>query len=321
MFVGHGLLAFALVAGLARLRGWSRHRALTVGLLAAAFGMLPDVDMAYAPVGLLLSADPGGPIATAQAFWSTGNVVHRAVTHSLIVGPLVALGALAIAGTDRRRRAAGGVGLLALPLVALAVSGPLGSAVTTVFVAGAALLGFAGRRYGLGPRAVGAAALAGLVTHPFGDLFTGEPPAMLYPLSTAPPVERIALGPEPTLHLLGALGVELSTAWLALFVYFAVRHGAERPSSLPGAVRRVVSGRAGLGAGYAATVFVLPAPTLDVSYHFVFPLLGLGLLVALPTPRMARGAVARPVRAAATGLAAVTVATLAYTLVYLTVGW
>jgi membrane-bound metal-dependent hydrolase YbcI (DUF457 family) len=321
MFVGHGLLAFALVAGLARLRGWPRERALTVGLLAGAFGLLPDVDIVYAPVALVLSADPGGPLATAQAFWAAGNLIHRAVTHSLVVGPLVALGAWAVVAGDRRRRTAGGVGLLALPVVALGVSGMLGSAVTVVFVAGAALLAFAGRRYGLGPAAIGSAALVGLATHPFGDLFTGEPPAMLYPLSTVPTVERVALHPDPTLHLLGALGVELATAWLALFVYLAVRHGTERPSAFPGTVRGVVAGRAGLGAGYAATVFLLPAPTLDVSYHFVFPLLGLGLVVALPTPRVVRGATARPVRAAATGLAAVTVATLAYALVYATVGW
>lgn len=321
MFVGHGLLAFAIVAGLARLRGWSPDRALAVGLLAGAFATLPDVDMVYAPIGLFLSADPGGPLATAQAFWATGNLVHRAITHSLVVAPLVALGAWAVAAADRRLRTAGGVGLLALPVIALWVSGPLGSAVTTVFVAGATLLAFAGRRYDLDPAAVGAAAFVGLVTHPFGDLFTGEPPAMLYPLSTAPTVERVALSADPTLHLLGALGVELSTAWLALGVYLAIRHGTARPSAFPGTFRRVVAGRAGLGAGYAVVVFLLPAPTLDVSYHFVFPLLGVGLALALPTPRGFRGATAGPVGAAATGLAAVTVATLAYTLVYVTIGW
>jgi membrane-bound metal-dependent hydrolase YbcI (DUF457 family) len=243
------------------------------------------------------------------------------VTHSLVVGPLVTLGALGIATDDRRVRTAAGIGLLVLPVVALAVSGPLGSAVTTVFVAGAALLAFVGRRYGLGPAAIGAAAFAGLMTHPFGDLFTGEPPAMLYPLATTSTVERVALHPDATLHLLGALGIELATAWLALFVYLAVKYGTERPSAFPGTLRSVVAGRAGLGAGYAATFFLLPAPTLDVSYHFVFPLLGLGLVVALPTPRTLRGSTARPVRVAATGLAAVTVATLAYTLVYVTVGW
>lgn len=321
MFVGHGLLAFALVAGLARLRGWRPERALTVGLLAGAFGMLPDVDMTYAPVGLLLSADAGGPLATAQAFWAQGNQVHRAVTHSLVVGPLVALGTWAVAGTHRGRRSGGAVLLLALPVAALAVSGPLGSAVTTLFVAGAALLAFAGRRYGLGPAAIGTAALAGLLTHPFGDLFTGEPPAMLYPLSTVPSLDRIALHQDPTLHLLGALGVELSTAWIALVVYLALRHDAERPSAFPRTLRQVIAGRAGLGAGYAATFFFLPAPTLEVSYHFVFPLLGLGLAVGLPTPGAVRGPTARPIRVVATGLAAVTVATLAYALVYVTVGW
>ncbi|MFC6942959.1 metal-dependent hydrolase [Salinirubellus sp. GCM10025818] len=321
MFVGHGLLAFALVAGVAHLRGWRPERALAVGLLAGAFGMLPDVDIAYAPVALLLASDLGGPLATAQAFWAAGNLVHRAVTHSVVVGPVVALGLRWIASRDRRLRSAGGVGLLALPVVALVVSGPLGSAITTLFVAGAALLAFVGRRHGFAPTTIAAAALVGLVSHPFGDLFTGEPPAMLYPLSTVPTVDRIVLHPDPTLHLLGALGLELATAWLALSVYLVVRHGVGRPAAFPGAVRRVVAGRAAAGAGYAGTFFVLPAPTLDLSYHFVFPLLGVGLLVALPTPRTVRGATARPVRVVATGLAAVTAATLAYALVYVTVGW
>lgn len=321
MFVGHGLLAFALAAGFAHLRGFRSERALAAGLLAGAFGMLPDVDIAYAPVAILLASDLSGPLATAQAFWAAGNLVHRAVTHSVVVGALVALGAGGLASGDRRLRSAGGVGLLVLPVVALVVSGPLGSAIMTLFVAGGALLAFVGRRYGFGPATIGAAALVGLVTHPFGDLFTGEPPAMLYPLATTRLLDRVVLHPDPTLHLLGALGIELATAWLALSVYLVVRHGVARPAAFPGTVRRVVAGRAAAGAGYAATFFVLPAPTLDVSYHFVFPLLGLGLFVALPTPRTVRGATARPDRVVATGLAAVTAATLAYTLVYVTVGW
>ena len=321
MFVGHGLLAFALMAGLAHLRGWRPERALAAGLLAGAFGMLPDVDIAYAPVALLLASELGGPMATARAFWAAGNVVHRAVTHSVVVGSLLALGLRWIASRDRRLRSAGGIGLLVLPIVALVVTGPLGSAITTLFVAGAALLAFVGRRYGFTPTTVATAALLGLVSHPFGDLFTGEPPAMLYPLSTAPIVERVTLHPDATLHLLGALGIELTTAWLALSVYLVIRHGVARPSAFPGTIRRVVAGRSAAGAGYAATFFLLPAPTLDLSYHFVFPLIGFGLFVALPTPRTIRGAAAHPIHVAATGLAAVTAATLAYTLVYVTVGW
>jgi hypothetical protein len=56
VFVGHGLIAFAIAASVATRRGWSTERALTIGVVAALFGTLPDIDMAYALVGLASGA-------------------------------------------------------------------------------------------------------------------------------------------------------------------------------------------------------------------------------------------------------------------------
>jgi len=83
MFAGHALLAFALAAGAASLAGCDADRALAVGVLAGVFGLAPDVDILYAPVGLAGAAS----LPTAEtAFWATGNIVHRTATHSLVVG-------------------------------------------------------------------------------------------------------------------------------------------------------------------------------------------------------------------------------------------
>jgi membrane-bound metal-dependent hydrolase YbcI (DUF457 family) len=335
MFVGHALLAFAAAAAAADRLGHPSRRALTLGAVAGAFATAPDVDMAYALVGLA-TTDGTAPLSLASSFWSTSTLVHRAVTHSLVVGTALAVAAAAwVRGGAARPLAA----LVALGLVALAtaVSGLLGGAVTALFVAaGLGVAAVVRRRTDLSPPATLAVALVGLLSHPFGDLFTGEPPAFLYPADVTVLAERVALSADPTLHLLGAFAVELVAVWLGVLV--ALR--------LSG-VRATVAPRASLGAGYAASVLVVPAPTLDLSYPFVFSVLAVGAVAFLPTVRAERVdagrgglrvdrswfaarlpapgqvsvAVRRPTATTAslTALSAVTVAWAAYTLAYLVV--
>lgn len=312
MFVGHAALAFALVASVALARGWDADRVFAVGLLAGGFAALPDVDIAYAVVGVAGVAG-GDALTLASAFWSAGNVVHRAVTHSLVLaGPVALLAALRTA-TDARVR------WLSVPLAVLivgvvgAVSGALGTVVTVLFVLGAVALGeVVARHTALGVRQVLAAGLVGLVSHPFGDLLTGEPPAMFYPFDATVVGERLALSTDPTLHLLGAFGVELATVWAAVIVGCAA--AGLRPTT-------ALRPRATLGAGYAASIALVPAPTLDLSYPFVFSVLCVGALGLRPRLRFEnarRPSIAPPdwLPALVTGLSAITVAWLAYTAVY-----
>ncbi|WP_248897236.1 metal-dependent hydrolase [Haloplanus halobius] len=316
MFVGHAAVAFALVGAVALRRGWPAERALTIGLVAGGFAALPDIDIAYALVGVA-SAAGGDALALASAFWATGNVVHRAVTHSLVFAPAVAVvAALRTAGPTARWLS----WPLGLSLVAIAglVSGALGAAVTLPFVVGSVALGhLVASRTGFTTRQVFAAALIGLASHPFGDLFTGEPPAMLYPVDAALVGDRIALAADPTLHLLATFGLELATVWAALAVV-CVATGL-RPTT-------AVGPHATLGAGYAASVVLIPAPTLELSYPFVFSVLGVGLVGALPRVRFVGrvdGPTVEPpdwLTALVTGLAAITVAWLAYTVAYVVIG-
>jgi membrane-bound metal-dependent hydrolase YbcI (DUF457 family) len=316
MFVGHAAVAFALAAAVAARRGWESDRALAVGLLAGAFAAVPDIDIAYALVGVAGAVGAGpapGVLDVATTFWATGNVVHRAVTHSLVLAPLAALVA-ALAVDDARTRALAVVPAVVLVAAPAVVSGGLGALVGTLFALGTvAVAELARRRTGFGPAVVFSAAMVGFVSHPFGDLLTGHPPAMLYPLDATVVTERVALAGDPTLHLLGAFGVELATVWLAIAV--AGRVVGVRPTA-------AISRRAAVGVGYAASVVLIPAPTLDLSYPFVFSVLGVGLVGVVP--RVGRSAVTRrpAVRApdwtvaATTGLAAVTIGWLAYAVAY-----
>ncbi|MFB6155030.1 MAG: metal-dependent hydrolase [Haloferacaceae archaeon] len=337
MFVGHALLAFALVTALSTLGGVSRRRAVQYGALAGAFAAVPDVDIVYALVGVV-RADTTAPVRLAETFWATGNVVHRGVTHSLVVAPVAALAAATwAAGTtsgDRRVRAASraAVALLALSTVAAVttLSGGLAGVVTAAFLAAVLAVATAARRHVNGAGRVFALALFGIASHPFGDLFTGTPPAMLYPFDATLVASRVTLSPDPTLHLLAAFAIELSTAWLAAGVVaylWGVRPTVSRWPFSRAEGGAAVLPRATLAAGYAASVLVIPAPTLDLSYPFVFSVLAVGSLGVLPRVRLVRplsgGAgrdptVALPdaATAALTGLTAITVAAAAYALAY-----
>jgi membrane-bound metal-dependent hydrolase YbcI (DUF457 family) len=306
MFVGHASLAFAVAALGADRLGWSRERALGVAALAALFATLPDVDVIYGLSGLLAPAAGSGPVPV-ESFWAAGNRVHRGVTHALPVAAVVTAAVRLGGRTEAAPRAAGATLLAALVPVVAAVSGGLAGAVTAVFVLCVGAVVALARRRGVPSRVLAGATFVGLFTHPFGDLLTGEPPALLYPFDATLVAERVVLSADPTLHLLGAFGVELATVWLALAAYFRV--SGERPAAH-------VDRRAVVGVAYAGAALALPAPTLEVSYHFVFSVLAVGVVGVAP-PSLDR---VRSWRAGVTALAAVSLAAVAYAAVYLVVG-
>jgi membrane-bound metal-dependent hydrolase YbcI (DUF457 family) len=298
MFVGHGLVAFAVVAALGEWRDWDLSFVLPAAVLAGLFATVPDVDVVYGVAGLTevaATADPG-------SFWAAGNRTHRGLTHAVPVGVATALAAGLLARRDAWALA--GLPVLAgLVAMAVVVSGGLAGLVAVAFTAGVIALVALARSLALSPRAVAGAALVGLVTHPFGDLFTGSPPDVLYPFDAVLVADRVVLASDPTLHLLGAFGLELAAAWLALAAYFRLTD-----RRLLGRVDR----RAALGAAYGTAALVLPAPTLEVSYQFVFSVLGVGA-VGVAGPSVGRVVTWRSV---ATALATVSVAAVAYALVY-----
>lgn len=326
MFVGHALAAFAIAAAVTRRVGERPGRALTLGLVAGLFAAAPDVDIGYALVGVVSGLTAGaGPLGLASSFWETGNVVHRAVTHSLVVAPVVALAAAAWVDGRRPTQLVALAVASGLVAVTAAVGGGLAAFVTVAFVASALVIAEAvRRRTDLSPRTTFALALFGLVSHPFGDVFTGEPPALLYPFGTEVLSARVALSGDPTLHLLGAFALEVATIWAALVVWSRLRAERDGRTVRPFDLPRRIAPRAVAGAGYAASVFVIPAPTLDLSYPFVFSVLAVGTVGFAPIRlrRYGRLAVAPEFakpgleRSVFTGLTAVTLAAVAYGIAY-----
>jgi hypothetical protein len=258
--------------------------------------------MAYALVGLL-GANPAQPLAAANDFWGASTVVHRAVTHSLVVAVPAAV-AFALSPTHRRLAAVALAGLVAASALA---SGVLAAAVVALFAAAGVVVAHLAHAVGVRGRSLLAVAVVGVATHPFGDLFTGTPPKLLYPLDVAVFDGRVALAADPTLHLLGAFAVELAAIWLGVAAALALTETR---------VRDHVDWRAAAGASYALAVLVIPPPTLDVSYQFVFSVLAVGAVGATPKPTQSWTLPSAPT-AFLTGLAAVTVAGSAYAVAYL----
>ena len=298
MFVGHGLVAVAVVASLAA-RRLSRERALLAGVLAGAFATAPDVDMLFAVLG---AADATSPGAAAESFWAATDTLHRSVTHSLVVGAVAAAGLGAWRARTYPAALAGALAVAAgLFGVVWLTGGPLTAAMVGVFLAVGLCVALVAERLGFGPRAVAGLAAVGFLSHPFGDLLAGGPPDLLYPLGWQVLTERVVLSPDPTVHLLAAFFSEVAVIWLALVVFLQL-HGR--------GVRSVVRPRAALGVAYAAAVLAVPAPTVEVASPFVVSVLAVGL-VGVPVTRRPR-----PLPTVATGLTAVTLAALAYATVY-----
>lgn len=304
MFLGHATLAFAIAIFVAGALGVDRDRLLALGVTAGLFATVPDVDMVYALVGLT-ATESGGVFAVTDSFWAASTLVHRAMTHSLVVAVPAAVAFVLGVGTRRERLASAGL-LVALVAVSVLVSGWLGGLVMGIFGVAGLLVAHWTKRYDLDRRSMVAVALLGLASHPFGDVFTGEPPRFLYPLHTTTILDgHVTLHGDPTLHLLGAFAIELAAIWLGVLAYHHV---------MGDSIRANVNARATAGAAYALAFFVIPPPTLAVSYHFVFSVLAVGFVGSVPDPVRRR----LPDRTSAfvTGLAAVTLAGLAYALAY-----
>ena len=319
MFVGHAFLALALGLILGRLAGLTERRVLALGFLVAGSAVLPDLDLVVS-VGSIGSALGDSVTASWEGYWRASTAIHRDVSHTLVGGTGtglvlagVALGTRAV--RDRRSKGLGaGVGLalggLFVPLVVL---GPtvdaVGWAGYGVVLLGAILLGgVVATRSGLGPAAILGGGLLGQWLHPFTDAFLGQPPQMFYPLENPVLQESIVFTSDPTLNLLGVAGTELAAIWVGVL---AVRWVRER------ALRELVDRIATVGIGFPLVMTLFPQPTMATAHWLGFPLAplaGVGLVAVLGEGRRDPD---WPLRAVATGLATLTIATGAYALVVL----
>lgn len=278
MFVGHEFLAFAL-AGWGALRfGCDDRTALHAGAVAALAAFLPDLDVVYAVATYAVAVADGTPLGW-EAFWGVANATHRVVTHTLPTGGVAALWLGAAVAIARWRTEAGDwsrprsgwpttAALTGAAVVGAAVLlsefrtavSPSAAVVAAGFLACVTVAGWLlATRTDLSTAGVTAAAGVGFLSHPFGDVFLASPPPLFSPFASVMGAGRVSLAADPTLDLLGILFVELAAVWVGIAVFSRVTDGRV---GFGGRLRDALDRRAGVGPAYAPAAVVLPRPTI-----------------------------------------------------------
>lgn len=336
MFVGHEFLAFAVV-------GWATHRvgydgrtALHAGVIAAFAALLPDLDIVYALATYAVAVAGEAPLGW-EPFWGVANATHRVVTHTLPTGVVAALACGAAVAVGRRamseapsRPRSGLVATFALAGAAVvggvvllsgfrAAVSPVAAVVAGGFLVCVAVAGWVlATRSDFPATGVTAAAGVGFLSHPFGDVFLAVPPPLLSPFGPPVLTERVSLAADPTLHLLGALFVELAAVCVGLAVFSRLA-GNEIGG---GRLRDAIDRRAGVGVAYAPAAVVLPRATIADAHVLGATIVPLAALVGVWVARVAHrrtgvASAAAGYRGLVGGVATLAVAGASYTLTYL----
>jgi hypothetical protein len=268
MIAGHFFLAFSIVALLAYYIGKEGDDAVKLGLAAGLFALLPDIDILYAFKEIF--AITSGFYGFTDSFWGASQETHRGMTHSLIFLAFAALGFISYHKTGKRLVAGGFI--LAMFGLSYFLEGPISAAVMLAF----GLTGFIitdKLRNEVSLRDFKIVSLAGLLLHPFGDVFTGVPPDFFYPSGFEIIGERLVILQDPSFNFLAVFGIELFMIWTAIIVYVYVeeKHLIDEVSVL-----------SVTGFIYGVFSFILTSPSLSQPYQFVFSIIMFsGLITAL----------------------------------------
>ncbi|WP_414836310.1 metal-dependent hydrolase [Candidatus Nanohalococcus occultus] len=264
MIVGHFFLAFTLAALVALKAGLDAQKTLTIALTAAAFSIVPDIDIVYAFTAVSTFID--GTSVFVETFWKSSSQIHRGITHSLITGIIGAVASTLCFRTKNFYLEV--LAVLTGFVVGMALEGVVTAVVLVLYVFSALFLArFTSDR--LTVKWFFIAAFIGLVGHPFGDLFTGTPPRFLYPLSLNFLTGRIVLVGQPVLNLLAVFFIELSTVIAAVFCFGYLKKFSFRDQ---------LNGKILFSCFFGLTAFLIQAPTHESSYQFVYSLVGFSLL-------------------------------------------
>ena len=213
MFAGHFFLAFLLVSLFSYFAGGEREHSLYLGIFAGLFGFAPDLDTFYAFTqlpGLLVSG-----FNPFESFHMATGVIHRGITHSLITGLVTVF--LVVAAYENK--VYNFLSVLILGFYGLLLNGVIGAQVMVVYGSAIALISYRAADY-ISREEIFFVGFFGLLSHPFGDLFTGTPPKLLYPVTDLS-VSKIILFEQPELNVLIILLSELFlvAAGLTLIIY------------------------------------------------------------------------------------------------------
>jgi membrane-bound metal-dependent hydrolase YbcI (DUF457 family) len=266
MIVGHFFLAAALTGLIAHYRGLEAESCLKLALVAGTLALLPDLDVLYS-MKEITALFTSGFYSFTDSFWTASETVHRGLTHSLAT--LVLTSAAAILYHRTRSKPLAGATVVLTALISLYLESILTAAIMGAFSLGTILI--VDKMKGYSTENIITALTAGLIIHPFGDVFTGTPPNFLYPLDVQLLASRIALFEDPVLNFFLILTLEIAAIWAAVKMYSTVKS-----RSIPESLKPLLL----IGVGYPVLGNLVNTPTMSTGYQFVFSVILLSFTAA-----------------------------------------
>lgn len=247
-----------------------KKRQITVGLMTMLFALLPDFDLAIVFVELLNSGFQEISYGGGE-FWDDSVKFHRGITHSLIFSFVSAtIFSLVAYGDKHKKIGFASAGLVVL--LSMIFLGWLRGITISFYMILGLIIATIARERNLDIRLVIISSFTGLITHPFGDVFTGPPPEMLAPLPFELVSDQLKLFQDSTLHFLSAFALELAIAWISIYTYLRLKD-----ESIDIYLRPYVV----LGVFYGLISPFVDPPTLTSADHFVVGILILSVAITL----------------------------------------
>lgn len=227
MFIGHFALSFLLIYFLLNVyTDVETKQVIRLSLISGIYGLVADLDIIFAFVETLLFVSETGNI-TIEAFWNISRNFHRKSTHSLVVGVLSIIGIVIqfiyiddVAKPYENSTFDYGISILFGGLIGMLT----GNFARGVLVSGLFVFCILSvtrvilYKTSFNKNIVLVSAFVGILSHPFGDVFTGTPPNFFYPLYDIN-LERIVLFTNETLNISALFLIESLLFVLFMLIY------------------------------------------------------------------------------------------------------
>ena len=268
MFVGHFAMPFLLLYFLLNTyTELDQSRIIIFCIVSGIYGLVADLDILFAFVEAILFIVNTGNISI-DKFWDISRTFHRQSTHSLFVGFLSIIG-IVIQSTyisDITKPYENilfdyiisiGCGLMMGFMINDFARGILVSGLFVFCVLSITrLIRF---QISFNKRVVFMSAVIGILSHPFGDIFTGTPPEFFYPIYQIS-LERIVLFANETLNL-SVLFLFENFLVVVLILLYANAKNIKINMIRSTLLAAVISG--------IIISYVIPSPSINDPYQFV----------------------------------------------------
>lgn len=278
MIVGHAPFAFALLAIILLVTtSFSNKKVLYLATVAGTAALLPDIDILF-PLVSLISVTPFTISELVNQFWTVSGERHRLATHSLIIlgsGTILAFAQMHFSEPTRKYSIL--LATLAVFLLPLSLAVQLLTA--TIFTSVYILI--TRKPDSSSINEITLAFSFGAFIHPFGDMFTGTPPAFFYPFTNIIGLSRWTIA-DSTIQFGLVFILEIGSLIAALYLLAHLTETTHitlteiKPKPHHTIISTLIIG---------TLLFILGtsiAPTVDSAPPFVFPLVGATLISSTP---------------------------------------